>query len=392
MLVGHVDLAAHHCVAGWAADTDDPQERIELSILVDGEECGRVIADEMRPDLQKLEAMGDGKHGFRYFFDRPLTLTQTYNVVIRCARTGQSLPKGEFYLTKRPIRAKDELWPILVTSSGRSGSTLLMRRLGNDPQIVMADQFPFEMKLTTYYSKAFDVLTSPGNRERSVDPDHIYDDPYHLGLNPFHHHYFSAAFAGRETLFEFFRDVSAPIVAFSFKEIITAFYSKLAAFHGKREARFFAEKSSIFDPIRNFVRSIYDEAKEIVLVRDPRDTYCSYKSFWSAPGDQAMRTMRTFQAQVKQIRSLGDSNVLICRYEDMLADDGAALQQIAAFLGLGRAIRIDPDAEAKIFTGHGTSQSPEASIGRWRRELSVAEIMAIDAEFGGLMDMFGYER
>jgi len=392
MLAGHVDFAAHHCVAGWVADRDNPQRRVELLILVDGEECGRVIADEMRPDLQKLEGMGDGKHGFRYFFDRPLTLTRTYNVVIRCAKTGWTLPKGEFYLADRPIRTKDELRPLLITSTGRSGSTLLMRRLGNDPAIVMADQFPFEMKLMTYYSKAFDVLTSPGNRERSVEPDRIYNDPYYLGLNPFHHHDFSAVFPGGETLFEFFRDTAAPLVAFSFKEIITSFYRQMRAFQGKNRAGFFAEKSSIFDPIRNFVRSIYDEAKEIVLIRDPRDTYCSYRSFWSVSSDQAMRVMRTFQHQVKQIQARSDRNVLTCRYEDMIADGGAALQRIAEFLELGRGIQTNLATETSIFAGHGTSQSPEASVGRWRRELSATEITDFEVEFAELMDMFGYER
>lgn len=391
MLVGHVDTAQHHMVSGWVADSEAPNRRIELEILVNGEICGRVIADAPRDDLLALGKYGDGQHGFQYYFDLPLTLIRDYSILLRDARTGQVIPGGELWLTRRQISAKDELSPVLVTATGRSGTTLLMRRLANHRRITLVEQLPYEMKLLSYYSKAFDVLTSPGNRERSVDPDHIYDDPFHLGLNPFHHHYFNRAFPSPGMLHEFFRETSAPIIANSFKEIVTRFYRQLAATQGKDQAIYFAEKCSVFDPVRNFVRSIYKETKEIVLVRDPRDTYCSSRAFWSERGEDALRLLRSVRQETMAIVQEKPPNVVFVRYEDLIQRAGDESLRISELLGLADPIAVNAQAEAAIFDSHATSRDQSASVGRWRSELTAEERAVFSKEFRDFLVRFNYD-
>jgi len=45
-----------------------------------------------------------------------------------------------------------------------------------------------------------------------------------------------------------------------------------------------------------------------------------------------------------------------------------------------------------LFDRHATSESPAASIGRWKHELDAEQIAACERQFGWFMDMFGYTR
>jgi hypothetical protein len=47
--------------------------------------------------------------------------------------------------------------------------------------------------------------------------------------------------------------------------------------------------------------------------------------------------------------------------------------------------------EVPELRGHGTSGSPEASIGRWRNDLSPEFRLAVEEKFGDLLREFGYE-
>lgn len=48
---------------GWAADRGDPQARVRVAVVVDGEIVAEGVADVPRPDLADM-ALGDGAHGF----------------------------------------------------------------------------------------------------------------------------------------------------------------------------------------------------------------------------------------------------------------------------------------------------------------------------------------
>ena len=392
MLVGHIDVAEHSCLSGWVADPSAPDQPVMLEILVDGASDGTVLAADLRPDLAQLGKYGDGRHGFTHFFARPLAITRAYHIVVHTQQADLRPPGGEFVLQAHALRAPETLAPLLVTSAGRSGSTLLMARLANHPAITLAHQPPFEMKLATYYAKAFEVLTAPGDPLRSVPADKIYDDPYHLGLNPFHHHDFEELLGSRAAFFGFWRDTAAPVVAGAFKETIVRFYTRLAAVQGKPAVAWFAEKTSIFDPVRGFVRAVFPEVREVVLVRDPRDVFCSYRAFWSATPEYGMQVMRTMRDNLLRIHAEAAADTLILRYEDLVSAGAASMARVGAFMGRAQPIPLRTAAEAALFSGHGTAGSPERSLGRWRRELRSEEILAIDAEFGEMLEAFDYER
>ncbi len=96
MQMGYVDIAQRDKITGWAADSNAPDEVLELAIVVNGREAGRVKADRLRIDLQRLGKYGDGKHGFEFKFEPPLDPTAEYEVVVRFTASEAALTRGAF--------------------------------------------------------------------------------------------------------------------------------------------------------------------------------------------------------------------------------------------------------------------------------------------------------
>ena len=392
MLTGYVDSADRHQVSGWAADARRPNAAVELVVFVNGTPVARIMADQPRPDLAALGVYGDGRHGFRYRFDMPLSLLRKHEIVVALAASREVLGGGRVSLPKGRIEATDELTPVMISSTGRSGTTLLMRRLANDKTVVIGEQFPFEVKLVTYYAHAFEVLTAPGNREKSVHPDRITADPYHLGSNPYYHQFFEGVFPKGRMLNEFFAGELPPIVGTAFKQIITRFYRRLTVTQPKPEARFFAEKCDVFNTARDFARALYRGTREIVLVRDPRDVFCSQRAFFSAKPAEAFQGLRSVRDRMLEFHQEGAENLIFLKYEDLVGQPNEAMQQVSSLLALDQTIEIDEAREAAQFKTHGTSRDPAASIGRWQQELTAEERARFDSEFGQYLDLFDYER
>ncbi len=71
-LRGHIDEANRERLRGWAQDTGQPDQAVCLSIAVDGEVVGRVVANAYRDDLER-HAIGNGRHAFEHVFQPPLS-------------------------------------------------------------------------------------------------------------------------------------------------------------------------------------------------------------------------------------------------------------------------------------------------------------------------------
>ena len=56
--------------------------------------------------------------------------------------------------------------PIMVTSPGRSGSTLLMRMLAEHPDIIVHERFPYETNVFSYWMHFMHVLAAPADTSR----------------------------------------------------------------------------------------------------------------------------------------------------------------------------------------------------------------------------------
>jgi hypothetical protein len=390
MQTGHIDRFDHHCVMGWAADPDTPDKRLTLRVMVNGAEQGRVVADQPREGLRKRGNFGDGAHAFEYRFDPPLSPLRRYEVVVRFEDNPSDVPGGRFCI--EPERAQDlRVQPLLVTATGRSGTTLLMHRLCNGREIVTADFYPFEMKLLTYYAHALEVLTMASSVQQPPSMDEVIRNPHLLGLNPMHHPQMERAYPERAALYRFFGRRSTARLSLAFREIVDEFYEDLRVYNRKPAARFFAEKCDVFTPARNFAKLAFESVREVLLVRDPRDIHCSRRAFWSDSAESSLQNLLSVQATVLPIWRRDLSDLLVVRYEDLIEKPADTMARISAYLGLDHPIELNPDSERQIFSGHGTSANPASSIGRWKQELSSDEQASLSRSLKPFLEAFGYD-
>ena len=181
MLIGRLELVEPNLVAGWAADTEAPNSIVDVIIYMKGARVAQVSCDQLRQDLEaRTDLGGNGRHGFRYNFDPPLSCKSASWVSVRIARNGATLPGERKENTRHATFS-----PILVTAPGRSGTTLLMNRLSQSPDICVARIPPFEVRLITYWTTVFRTLAAAPNFEKSTHPDQLAGDGFRFGSNPF---------------------------------------------------------------------------------------------------------------------------------------------------------------------------------------------------------------
>lgn len=63
---GAVDVADSNGVAGWAVDSANPQERVEVQLYIDGRFIAHTIAHQPRPDVFAAGRATDENCGFRF--------------------------------------------------------------------------------------------------------------------------------------------------------------------------------------------------------------------------------------------------------------------------------------------------------------------------------------
>jgi hypothetical protein len=389
VLQGFVDHISRERVQGWAADTDRPDEPVEILIHADGQRLARLRCDRPRADLARLSGFGRGNHGFRLDLRGELPAALETRITVRFAATGETLAAGEAVLASEAGSAG--LAPVLVTGLARSGTTLLMRRLAGFPQICLAELAPFEVRLLSYYATAHRILTAPGDFDASTHPDRLEGDGFFVGFNPFHSEHYQPAFQEARQHRELFRGFAAARVRDAFRDTIREYYARLSADQGKPAVRYFAEKGNNLDEgTRRFTRLVFPETREVVLFRDPRDQLCSYRSWFHLSHEAAFAMISDGCASLLRIREQRAASVLFLRYEDLVADPAGSLATLAGFLGLPAPGGADAAAERAMFGDHGTSASPADSVGRWRTELTAEEIDQCDRAWSGTLEALGY--
>jgi hypothetical protein len=402
MFEGHVDHISRHIVHGWAIDTAAVERSIEVLICLDGADVARAIANLSRPDVAKIKKLPSPLHGFSVPIPEFMDPGAAHLLQIRFAETGQVIPNGErrfpalveYDATPALARVQEQtLTPLLVTHLPRSGSTLCMASLNRHQQIVIAERYPFEVKPATYYARAARLLTQPGNHEGSASPTEFMRDPVRLGFNPFNHWTFDAVFKDPQLKDHYFERAAKTALFESLRSVAMDYYRHLAADQSKFSARFFAEKCEVQGGIRESVLDLFPSAREILLVRDPRDMLCSSVSYFKRPLDQdLLQNLRNGCEAIRQIALQPGKRTLVVKYESLIFDQPGTLKVIARFLELtepawsGAAIE-----DLGLFNRHATTDSPEASVGRWKTDLSAEQRTMCGQVFGRFLSQFGYE-
>jgi hypothetical protein len=394
-LRGHVDQVTHYTVTGWALDDEAPETPLNVIISIDGAAVGGAVANRFRKDLMSVHEGATGKYAFEFSFDPSLSPFREYAVEVTYERIAQLIPNGKKLLqglARLPTRA-DSPAPILVTAMGRSGTSLLMNRLASCEDIVVAGEFPFEIKMLSYYSLALRTLVSEGERERSTDPDKMASEAerFRIGFNPYNHPSFTRVVGGPALHQEFFHETAPAIIGEAFRGTIARYYDLVRIKTRKPSARYIAEKILPDMTCRLVPRFLFQGTKEIVLVRDPRDLLCSFDSYWKFSGDEAIQSIASTMRALTAIRKESREDTIFVKFEDLVLRQPETLDSIAAFLGIDGKLNGDISTDRARFMSHGTAPSPEASIGRWKSDLSAEQVEGCLPKFGKYLALFGYE-
>ncbi len=397
--LGFVERITRSRIIGWAVDTDHLGQPARLRILVNGQPHGRVRADRPRSDRPLMDfvrshvpaaqhARVTGQFGFDFAFDPPLSLFRDQQVVVRFAEDGPELANGTRMLAAPPAGHMD-LTPLLVTALGRSGTTMLMRYLSQHPGIVVADQYPYEIKLISHYADAARILSSDADHERSDDPNGVLRDRAMIGFNPFNRRELHQFMRSPEAIDQHFEEVVPAAALRTCGSLIMDYYRRVQADRGKPGAVYIAEKAPPRPDIRDGARLLAGALRQILLVRDPRDILCSAKAFWKAEQKSAVQNITRLTRLAEVLHRDAGPDTLLVRYEDMISDPAATLSRVWRFLGLPDPPAVT-DLKPELLARHVTSASPAESIGRWRRELSEDDLTLCRQAFGGFMERFGY--
>jgi hypothetical protein len=309
---------------------------------------------------------------------------------------------------RRPLTTAytPRLQPLMVTSLGRMGTTLLMRMLSAHPGVVVYDRPPYEARGGKYWLHVLKTLAAPADASKRVGaPMEFHLEKLAAGGNPF----YSAAFAAWPEVEAWSGSTYVTDLAAFCQRSIDGWYLATAGAQGEAEDGlvFFAEKH-FPDAYPRLMRELYPAARELFLVRDFRDMIASMRAYNARKGfgDFGRETTESDAAWLDGLRrgvvalrdawrERGDATSLV-RYEDLVRAPASTLPPLLASLGLDAA----PETVSRLIAaaapdapelhGHGTASSPGASIGRWQRDLPPELLAAVEEMFGDLLQEFGY--
>jgi len=292
---------------------------------------------------------------------------------------GERVELAELVLRRSSLRVSPtpSLHPLVVTTLGRTGSVWFSRLVGEHPAIVSYRPFETEPRMGSYWAHALKGLSDPAGIMQALAPQDLSGN-WWLGSE------------GTGTIppvrdpeiLEWLVESNPERIARFCLESAADFYDRVAGMQQKADAVYYAEKY-----IPSFVPSMLLEldagAKEVFLVRDPRDMLASMVSWVAAGrGGFSQDSEQSVEWLASQTRILlrywqnRSARSLLVRYEDVVLEPVPTLTGLFEFLAvdstaetvttvLERALETNPDHQRN----HQTSTSPEQSVGRWKRDI-----------------------
>jgi len=337
-------------------------------------------------------------------------LPTSFTVTLRVVRaSGERLDVGSIAGTRPALALPPEttprLSPLMVTSLGRTGTTWLMRLLGEHPELVMDARYPYENQPQRYWTHWLQVMAEPANHRESSPPTGFYAQRWLVGANPF----FTARLAKDDPALahELGGEHVVRLAAFAHQATESYYLACMARFD-RPHARFSVEKH-LPDMVPPLLWELYPGAKEVFLVRDPRDMLASMLAFnekRGKPGDfgrDGVETDADFVSHLaRSVSGLVENwqarreQAHLVRYEDLVTSPDAVLRDTFDYIGVdSSADRVQrtlrqASAPDSALAFHMTSRDQSASIGRWERDLPEDVLARCSEEFGPFLEEFGY--
>ncbi len=391
---------------GWVLGRRARVEAVE--VLYAGACLWRVPTDVRRRDVAESFPDAEGAEHSGFFVPvNSLSLPPEFELLVVAALSdGTRVELAEIRGSRQALRfdLEPRLRPLMVTTIGRTGSSMLVHLLGAHPAVVAYRPFRTEPRVASYWIGVLRALSEPASYRRQIlQAQNLHDPTWWLGRE---------GRLPRRTLDREFQDWLGSDAVESLAELcrsrIDAVYSRIADLFDRPDATYFTEKFQP-DAVPDLVWELYPNAREIVLVRDFRDMLCSMLAFNAKRGIQGFGRQRAdsdseFVEEIgKPAKALARSwerrsgQAHLVRYEELVADPARTLEAILRYADLDSgpeavaAMRQSlEDAEDDAVVHRTAEDGPEASVGRWRRELPDELREHAGRSFAPALEAFGY--
>lgn len=278
--------------------------------------------------------------------------------------------------------------PIFVVGSPRTGTTLTQEILSLHPDVKLYNEIH-------YNERVVDVL---GNGEPLSDE--VLDRAIAILLDRGQWAFGEDDEAVRERVLQRIRSAGPATHA----GVLEAFLALEAEAHG---ARIWGDSSPQDILYMDVLKKWYPTARFVGVVRDPRAFLASYKNYilkgsieyrnrfnaltnsllWRSYMNSLLRTMKSPLA--------GD--VMMLRYEELVADPEGQIRRMCEFLGLDydpRMLEIERANSSYVRQDQERTRKgiSTQSVERWRTELTTTELWILEKVCAETMQRLGYER
>lgn len=199
------------------------------------------------------------------------------------------------------------------------------------------------------------------------------------------------------------RDQVEPLMRDSDRSAAELFLAILRAWQARSGKPRVGEKSPLHCKCVARIRDVFPDAKFIHIYRDPRDVVASMRRMeWTAgsPRDQARNWRKILDEHLRLSGELPATAYTGVRFETLVAQPEAELRRLCAFLGesfepamLNFHERGQSGFHAREASWKSGTQQPlsDASIGRYRQQLSPRQVALIERLAGPTMVKLGYQ-
>lgn len=395
-------------IKGWVVGNQQPVQAVLVRDIT-GRVLGRLPLNVPRPDV--ASHFPQAKNATRSGFTGTLNvigLTQPLAELFLSAQleNNRLVNFAQIQIERQPLQISSDclLQALIVNSIGRTGTTWVMRLLQEHERIAIYPHYPHEARVASYW--AHSVFKAQELHPQS--PDH---------LQAVNRDWINQQMCQTPQLEQWFRRTYQEQLAAFCRSNIEHVYVQFAQQQGKslekqaknsQEPVYFAEK---FGPgyVPNLLWELYPQAREIVLVRDFRDMYCSILKFTDKPETQhdfgrnaklsEAEFVRNTAARIKQLVNSWQQRqdkVYLLRYEDLILEPEATLEKLLAYLRLDNSpkqisrLLKKASKDSDHMKSHRTSSSVKASIGRWQQDLDDTQKALVNEHFGEYLQLFDY--
>jgi hypothetical protein len=308
---------------------------------------------------------------------------------------------------RAPDVTEQEIQPLLITTLGRTGSTWVTRLLSQHPAIVTYPPFRHEVRVATYWMDILLALAEPSSYMQGVQTLPAQED-WWLGRG----RRYDDESNDLDLIHWLGHDHVETLTRFCTGRI-SAFYRLISDRENRSSLRYFAEKAlPQGDGQFNLLKALYPRARELFLVRDFRDMFCSIVAYNRKLGIEFFNRdfavddvdyLRNFlgpdvEKLTREWMSRQSESLLLC-YEDLVLKPHETLKELFQYLDIDcepqvvdMVIARDSSMTDPRSTDHMTTKSGEASVGRWRTDLSGELLSVCNEVFALPLQTFGYAR